>query len=152
MSTTKAKNSRTKPRGNEEDEQLVDELLAIAKSGRPLPKKGTRLGDALIRFQEEEDAVASAVGAEAMKLKAELLALSPRGPKPRRGTLLGDALFRFTTKAKSSGNDRKAKGKRLYTSDELAVADARARERQEVAAGGIKRQRPNYLAKGQKHT
>jgi hypothetical protein len=34
----------------EEDRQLKEELLALAKSGAPKPKRGTRLGDALHRF------------------------------------------------------------------------------------------------------
>jgi hypothetical protein len=41
---------RLKRHMDEEDAQLQKELLALAKSGAPRPKKGTRLGDALIRF------------------------------------------------------------------------------------------------------
>lgn len=34
----------------DEDMRLKEELLALCESGAPKPKKGTRLGDALIRF------------------------------------------------------------------------------------------------------
>jgi len=37
----------------EEDELLKEELLALAESGADKPEKGTRLGDALIRFTTE---------------------------------------------------------------------------------------------------
>ena len=37
----------------EEDELLKEELLALAESGAPKPKKGTRLGDAFEKFTTE---------------------------------------------------------------------------------------------------
>lgn len=40
---------------HEEDRQLKRELLALAKSGAPRPKRGTRLGDALHRFTTRPD-------------------------------------------------------------------------------------------------
>ena len=38
----------------DEDMMLKEELLALCESGAPKPKKGTRLGDALIRFTTEQ--------------------------------------------------------------------------------------------------
>ena len=128
------------PRSGNEDWQLKAAIIERAQSGAPRPRKGTRLGDALIRFEAEEDST----------LMAELLVLAKSGaPRPKKGTRLGDALIRFTT---PPAKEPSAKRTKLRTFDELQVAEVRKRERQEVAARGIKRQRPNYLAKGERHS
>jgi len=159
MPTTKSNKTQ-----NEEDEQLVDEVIALAKSGAPWPEKGTRLGDALIRrFAEDAsldaeliaraksgaapqprkgarlgDLLARRFAKEDASLAAELLALAKsRAPQPKKGTRLGDALIRFTTPPTTKKTS--AKCAKLSEVDRL-----------QIAATGIKRQRPNYLAKGER--
>jgi hypothetical protein len=84
-------------------------------------------------------------GEEDRQLKKELLALAKSGaPRPRRGTRLGNALRRFTTPP--------TKRTKLSEIDRLQIAAAKACDREMNRGRAIKRQRPNTLAKGKRHT
>jgi hypothetical protein len=101
-----------------------------------MPKKSTTASKT---NREEED----------RQLKRELLALAKSGaPRPKRGTRLGNALRRFTT---PPSPDRPKRPK-LSEVDRLMVSAQKAHDREANRGRALPRQRPNHLAKGERHS